>query len=99
MAPNRIPRLTANSVEATQSWLSRMHKHGLLFCLDDDPRDIVCIDNGMPTFTSKECSSVSAIRDRMFAALGDKVHDLAFDVVSRTFHTREERRAFKAQYG
>ena len=99
MAPNRIPKLTGDSAKAAKSWLNRMHKRGLLFCLDDDPRGIVRIDNDMPVFTAEECSAVSGILDRIFTALGDEVHDLAFDLVSRTFYTRAERRALKVQYG
>lgn len=99
MKPSRIPRLSATTPTAARSWLRRMHSAGLLFCLDDDPRDIVSIATGEPTFTAEECATVSKMVDQLFAALGDDVHALAFDTVSRTFHTRKERALLRSLYG
>jgi hypothetical protein len=99
MDSNRIPKLTGDTERAARSWLNRMHKSGLLFCLDDDPRNIVRIANDEPTFTASECATIASYLDRIFSAIGDVIFDLAFDVVSRTFHTRAERRSFKAQCG
>ena len=99
MDSNRIPKLTADTKTAARSWLNRMHKRGLLFCLDDAPQNIERIDDGTPMFTALECATISAILERIFTAIGDDAHELAFDIVSRTFHTRAERKALQAQYG
>ena len=99
MKPSRIPRLSDVTPAAARSWLRRMHAAGLLFCLDDDPRDIVSTANGQPLFTAEECVTVSELLNQLFVALGDAVHDLAFDVVSQTFHTHQERAMHRSLYG
>ena len=99
MTTCKIPKLKADNAKAAKSWLQRMHRRNLLFCVDSNPQDLVKISDGSPMFTALECVELSAILDRLFAAIGSEVHDLAFDVVSRTFHTRSERRAIKAIYG
>ena len=75
-----------------------MHRRGLLFCLDDDPKEIVSISDGARLFTDAEAKEVSAILHRLFGRRGDALHKLAFEVVSRTFHTRTERHALKIMY-
>ena len=99
MEESRIPQLAGTSKKATFAWLTELHKRGLLFCLDDDPRDIVKISDGLPMFAEVECVEVSEILNRLFLKRGDEVFELAFEVFSRTFHTRAERRAFKTMYG
>lgn len=99
MKPSRIPRLSDTTPAAARSWLQRMHTAGLLFCLDDDPRDIVSLADGKPVFSEDECATVSSLLRQLFTALGDSVHDLAFDVVSQTFHTRQERAMHRSLYG
>lgn len=76
-----------------------MHARDLLFCLDDNPSDIQKIDSDLPTFTADECAEVTAIVSRLFETHGDMIHEFAFDVVSLTFHTRQERAAIKLMYG
>lgn len=94
----RIPQLSGTSKKAAFAWLTAMHQRGLLFCLDDDPREIVSISDGARLFTDVEVKEVSAILHRLFARRGDELHELAFEVVSRTFHTRTERQALKIMY-
>lgn len=99
MNGHRIPALTATTPAAAKSWFRRMVECGLLFHPDDDPKEIICISDGTMLFTSRECTQLREYLDRLFAALGDTVYDLALDAVSAEFHTRGERRAIKAANG
>ena len=99
MAKSRIPHIRGDSKEEVFAWFTALHKRGLLFCLDDDPRDIFKISDDARLFTNEEAAELSAILDALFVKHGDVLHELAFEVVSRTFHTRAERRAFKTMYG
>ena len=99
MTESRIPELAGTSTAAANAWLNALHKRGLLFCLDSDPKDLVKISDGTPTFSDSEAVEVSEILDRLFQKRGDELHELAFEIVSKTFHTRAERRAFKTMYG
>lgn len=99
MVKTRIPKLLGTSKKSAFAWLTELHKKGLLFCLDDNPHDIVSIADGTPTFTDREATEITEILVLLFAKLGNQLHDLAFEVVSRTFHTRTERRAFNTMYG
>ncbi|MDP2257657.1 MAG: hypothetical protein Q8K05_16680 [Polaromonas sp.] len=95
MSDSRIPQLTGTSKKAALAWLTTLHKEGMLFCLDDDPRDILKISDDSRLFTDDEATEVSGILNRLFIKLGDELHGLAFEVISRTFHTKAERKAFK----
>lgn len=99
MAESRIPHITGTSREEVFVWFTALHKRGLFFCLDDKPQDIVKISDGSRLFTNQEASELSAILRSLLVKLGDELYGLAFEVVSRTFHTRAERRAFKTMYG
>ena len=99
MTESRIPELTGTSKKAANAWLSALHKRGLLFCLDDDPLDIWTISDGSRLFTDDEANEVSKILDRLFEKRGDELHELAYEIVSKTFHTRAQRRAFKTMDG
>ena len=99
MVESRIPELIGTSKKAADAWLTAMHKRGLLFCLDDKPLDILKISDGSRIFTDNEANEVSKILDRLFEKRGDELHELAFEIVSKTFHTYTERRAFKTMYG
>ena len=99
MTESRIPELTGTSKKAANAWLSALHKRGLLFCLNDDPLDIWKISDGARLFTGEEGNEVSKILDRLFEKRGDELYELAYGIVSKTFHTRAERRAFKTMYG
>ncbi|MDO8772310.1 MAG: hypothetical protein Q7K57_27135 [Burkholderiaceae bacterium] len=95
MPKSRIPQLTGTSKNAALAWLTALHHGGMLFCLDDDPRDILKISDDSRLFTDGEAAEISGILNRLFTKRGDELHDLAFEVLSRTFHTKEERKAFK----
>ena len=99
MTESRIPELTGTSKAAANAWLKALHKRNLLFCLDSDPKDLVKISDGTPTFSDSEAVEVSEILDRLFEKRGDELNELAFEVFSKTFHTRAARRAFKTMYG
>lgn len=99
MAESHIPELTGTSKKAASAWLSTQHKRGLLFCLDDNPFDIWLISDGSRFFTDSEAHEVSEILTRPFDKRGDELHARAYEVLSKTFHTRAERRALNALYG
>ena len=42
---------------------------------------------------------ISSILDILFSKFGDELHNLVFDIISKTFHTPAERRAIKTMYG
>lgn len=99
MINSRIPQLAGTSKKAAFTWLTALHKQEMLFCLDDDPGDIRKIADDSRLFTNDEAIEVAEILNRLFKKLGNELHDLAFEVVSRTFYNRAERRSFKIMYG
>jgi len=95
---SRIPKLINTSRANVFAWFHSLHEQGLLFCLDDDPATLVRITDGEPMFTNLDAREVSATIDRIFQSLGNEAHDLAFEVLSRTFHTQQERRTMHSAY-
>ena len=98
MPQSRIPKLINTPRANVFAWFQSLHQQGLLFCLDDDPATLVRITEGEPMFTNLEAREVSATIDRIFQSLGNEAHDLAFEVLSRTFHTQQERRTMHSAY-
>lgn len=99
MANSRIPELTGTSKKAANAWLKELHKRNLLFCLDEDPAGLFLIADGTRMFTDEEAQEVSGLVNRLFERRGDELYGLAYETLSKTFHTRAERRAFKVIYG
>ena len=99
MGNSRIPTLVDTSPAHVVAWFQMMHERGILFCLDDDPASLVRIVDGGLMFTELEAHEVSAIVGRIFSALGNEAHAVAFHVLSSTFHTKQERLAMQAAYG
>ena len=99
MAKSRIPKLTGTSKKAANAWLKELHMRRLLFCLDNDPAELFQISDGTRTFTDDEAQEVSGLLNRLFEKRGDELDGLAYETLSKTFHTRAERRAFKVMYG
>lgn len=99
MTESRIPQLDGTSRKAAFAWLQAMHEQQLLFCLDDRPEDILRISDGTRLYSDNEAREVAEILDALFAKRGDELHDMAFEVVSRTFHTPAERRTMHSMYG
>ena len=99
MAESCIPELTGTSKKAANAWLKELHERGLLFCLDNDPTELFQISDGARTFTDDEAQEVSGLLNRLFEERGDELHGLAYETLSKTFHTRAERRALNVMYG
>lgn len=99
MHDSRIPPLTGTSKAAALNWLTALHEKGLLFHLDDMPQDLVRISDGSRTFTDGEAAEVTDIVGALFKKRGDELYELAFEVLSRTFHTCAERRQLKMMHG
>ena len=98
MADTRIPKLGGTSKRAVIGWLTSMHRNSLLFCLDEKPEEIFQAD-GSRSFSDEESREVNAIVEVLFRERGNDLHDLAFHVISKTFHTQAERRQFRYLYG
>ena len=98
MPQSRIPKLINMSRANVFVWFQSLHRQDLLFCLDDDPATLVRIADGEPMFTNLEAREVAATIDRIFQSLGSEAHDLAFEVLSRTFYTEQERRTIYSAY-
>jgi hypothetical protein len=99
MPKSRIPALSKPTLAAARKWFMQMHKRDLSFHPDDNPHAITGIADSKPTFTQAECDEVTQAFKLMFMHLGDEVYELAFDVVSRTFHTSAERKSISALNG
>jgi hypothetical protein len=99
MAESRIPELTGTSKKAANAWLKELHTRGLLFCLDNNPAELIQISDGTRTFTADEAQEVSGLVTHLFEKRDDELYELAYETLSKTFHIRAERRAFKAIYG
>ena len=99
MSSNRIPVLQGKSKRDAAGWLGAMHANGLLFCLDDEPSEILLIATDEPAFSHLEAKEVSVTLSRLFAAHGDLLHEMAARIVSKTFHTTLERNALKSARG
>lgn len=99
MIKSRIPELTGTSKKAANAWLKELHTRGLLFCLDNNPAELFQISDGTRTFTDDEAQEASGLVSRLFEKRGDELYKLAYETLSKTLHTRAERRAFKVMYG
>ena len=99
MTGTRVPKLTGTTPTAAKSWFKRMHADGLMFHPDESPNEIMEIASEARLFSDAECIQLKQYLAQLFAALGDRVHDIAFDVVSTTFHSHAERRAISANCG
>ena len=99
MTESRIPELAGTSKKAANAWLKELHNRNLLFCLDNDPAELFLTSDGTRMFTDSEAQEVSGILNRLFKMRGDELYGLTFEALSKTFHTRAERRAFKVMYG
>lgn len=99
MTESRIPELAGTSKKAATAWLKELHTRGLLFCLDNNPAELFQILDGTRTFTDDEAREVSGLVSRLFKKRGNELYGLAYETLSKTFHTRAERRAFKVMYG
>ena len=68
-------------------------------CLDNDPAELVLIADGATMFSELEVSQLRNILARIQCCIGEAMHDLAFEVISKTFHTATERELFGAGGG
>ncbi|WP_156861001.1 hypothetical protein [Casimicrobium huifangae] len=87
---SRIPNLLDTSAASVRSWFQSLHDKGLLYCLDDDPVSLVRIDNNERLFSDAAALEVSVTTSRILDSLGDRAHDIALDVLRRTFLTPQE---------
>jgi len=90
MAISRIPPLADIDRKTARAWFRSLHERVLRSCLDDDPSTLFRIDTAERMFSDREVEEVNEVLGRVFYRLGDKAHDLAADVLARTFLTPKE---------
>lgn len=82
-AESRIPQLDAVSFDAALLWFAEMQQRGLLFHPDDDPADIIVIDNGEKMFSDQEADEARSAIDRLFVILGEDIYEAAYPIMMK----------------
>lgn len=98
MTESRIPQLTGTSKKAAKKWLNELHKLGLLFCLDNDPFELLSISDWSRAFTDHEATQLTEILDCLFKKQGDELYAFAYETLAKTFFTPAERREQARMY-
>ncbi|MGH8557786.1 MAG: hypothetical protein ACRESZ_10060 [Methylococcales bacterium] len=88
MNNSRIPDYLDNSFDEMLMWFAEMSVRELLFHPEDDPQDIIRIDNGEALFTDTECQHLRTIMNSMFERFGDGVCDAAYPVFMKAMGLR-----------
>lgn len=81
IAESRIPEVSAVSFDGALQWFAKMQCRDLLFHPDDDPADIVIIQNGERMFQNRETEEVRFVLNELFSALGDGVYEAAYPIM------------------
>ncbi|MDD4964653.1 MAG: hypothetical protein PHI11_12130 [Gallionella sp.] len=77
---SRIPAWENGSFDGMFAWFSEMSVRGLLFHPDDDPSDIVSVEDGASIFSDAESSALRQIITKMFVLNGDNVYEAGLPV-------------------
>lgn len=81
----RIPPCPINPTEAQmREWFEEMHKRGLSYHPDDDPADVIYDLGGYRVFYDNEVEALRSIMRDLFRLHGDRVHQVANEVVGVT---------------
>lgn len=90
----RIPPCPINPTEAQmRTWFEEMHKRGLSFHPDDDPAEVISTLTPIGCerlFHDNECEALRRIMRDLFRLHGDRVHQVANEVVGVTTGEEEE---------
>lgn len=78
---SRIPTLREATFDGALSWFAEMQNQQLLFHPEDDPVDIVRIDDGERVFSDREAVEVRFVLDALDKQLGhETVMEVAYPV-------------------
>ena len=74
----RIPTGNNYTLDGMLHWFAEMSSREFLFHPNDEPNDIVRIQDGKPVFSKMEADQLRKILDRMFEKNGDDVYEAAY---------------------
>ncbi|MFZ2301413.1 MAG: hypothetical protein WAW10_06035 [Gallionella sp.] len=78
---SRIPKLHDTTFDGALLWFSEMQCSRLLFHPEDDPADIICIQNGKRAFSDIEVKELRFLLNELEENLGhDKVIGAAYPI-------------------
>lgn len=81
---NRIPAYHSARPDSMLTWFAEMSVRGLLFHPEEDPANIVRIEDGAPVFTRSEAKTIRKIMCCMHAEHGeDKMIEACYPVFMR----------------
>ena len=76
LSENEIPDFVGSTTQDVRRWWDQMISLGLNTHPDDDPADIVMIENDEPALDSSTCKKVQGIYQKMFDIVGDSVYEI-----------------------
>ena len=83
---SRIPKLNDTTFDGALLWFSEMQCGRLLFHPEDDPADIICIQNGERTFSDVEINELRFLLNELEENLGHKkVIEAAYPIFMTAF--------------
>lgn len=83
---SRIPKLLGTTFDSALLWFSEMQCSGLLFHPEDDPADIIKIENGQPTFSGSEVQELRFLIGELDEVLGhDRLIEAAYPIFMSAF--------------
>jgi hypothetical protein len=88
MKESRVPEYSDHSFDGMLMWFAEMSIRELLFHPEDDPKEIINIDDGQPVFNEVECQQIGSILDSMFEQFGDEVCNAAYPVFMKRMGQR-----------
>jgi hypothetical protein len=83
---SRIPNLREVSFDGALMWFSEMQCQKLLFHPEDDPADIIRIDDHTPLFSTLEVEEVRFVIGKLDRELGhEKLIEAAYPIFMKAF--------------
>lgn len=83
MSATRIPDLESNTFDGMLAWFAEMSVRDLIFHPDDAPDQVMCVTDGKPMFSARECREIGNVLGAMFEMHGDRVHAACYPVFMR----------------
>lgn len=80
---DRIPRYDAAAPDGMIMWFAELQARGLLFHPEEDPADIIRIEDGARVFDDEEASRVRGILQSMEEEHGDGMIEACYPVFMR----------------
>ena len=83
---SRIPTVREVSFDGALMWFSEMQCQQLLFHPEDDPADIMRIDDNTPTFSTREVEEIRFVIGKLDRELGhEKLIEAAYPIFMKAF--------------